>query len=299
MSEEFGPLAILFADIARSTQLYDLLGDEEAQSRIASCIACLSDLAREHRGKVIKTIGDEVLCIFPDANDAIVAAMAMQRAMGKLPPVDKSGFGRLNLYVGVHMGHVILDNGDVFGDAVNIAARLVELAKQRQILLTEQTAEALTSENLGSVHSLYQTMIRGKRGPIGVYECVWEQEALTIIQSKPLDALVPSVCLELYYHGQLFMVNQEHAGLTMGRQGYNDLVVSDYCVSRSHARISYRRGQFVFVDQSTNGSYLVIQGEKPLHLKRDQAPLYGSGVLSLGREVVPDSPELIYFRIKL
>ncbi len=298
MPEETGPLAILFADIAKSTQLYELLGDEEAQSLIASCVTLLSKAALQHRGTIIKTIGDEILCTFVDANDAVAAAKLMHRAVGKLPPINKPGFGSINLYIGIHMGHVIEDGGDIFGDAVNIAARLVELSKQRQILITEQVVEALYPENRGGIQSLYETIVKGKSGPISVYECIWEEEALTIIEKSPLSALTSTVSLELHFHEQLFVITQTRPTFTLGRQGYNDLVVEDYCVSRSHARIDLRRGQFVLTDQSTNGTYLVIQGEEPVHITRDLTQLHGSGIISLGRELDSDAPDLIYFTVK-
>jgi pSer/pThr/pTyr-binding forkhead associated (FHA) protein len=105
--------------------------------------------------------------------------------------------------------------------------------------------------------------------------------------------------MELRYQDRLILVDQSRPTLTIGRQSYNDLVIEDYCVSRSHARINYRRGQFLLTDQSTNGTYLLIHGEAPAHLKRDQAILYGSGLFSPGRELLPDSPTLIYFTVKL
>ena len=79
----------------------------------------------------------------------------------------------------------------------------------------------------------------------------------------------------------------------------NDVVVNDNRVSRSHAKIEYRRGKFVLIDQSTNGTFVLFQGKKPIDIKRDEAPLLGTGIISLGREVNPDSPLSIHYSIKM
>jgi len=85
----------------------------------------------------------------------------------------------------------------------------------------------------------------------------------------------------------------------MGRQSHNDVIVNDNRVSRTHARIEYRRGKFVLVDQSSNGTFALIQGKKSISLKRDEATLLGNGIIALGREPDPDSPEIIRFAIKI
>ncbi|MCD4716691.1 MAG: hypothetical protein K8R45_08115, partial [Desulfobacterales bacterium] len=64
-TRETDTLAILFADIAKSTNLYETLGDKIAQNLIGTCLSLFSDVTARYNGTVIKTIGDEIMCTFP------------------------------------------------------------------------------------------------------------------------------------------------------------------------------------------------------------------------------------------
>jgi len=114
-----------------------------------------------------------------------------------------------------------------------------------------------------------------------------------------LDAMTLKAHMEIRFHDHLVQVYEHSSTVSLGRQSHNAVVVNDNRVSRSHARIEYRRGKFVLIDQSTNGTYVVIQGKKKINLKRDEAQLLGNGIISLGREVDPDSPTAIHYVIKL
>ena len=132
-------LAILFADVAKSTHLYETLGDKVAQKLIGACVTLMSDVTKKHNGKVIKTIGDEVMCTFEDANDAVEAGMEMHQELEEMTIEDRPGFPPPNIYVGIHLGSVISEGGDVFGDAVNVAARMVSQATVSYTHLTLPT----------------------------------------------------------------------------------------------------------------------------------------------------------------
>ena len=118
----------------------------------------------------------------------------------------------------------------------------------------------------------------------------------------PLDSLLDECLMELKFGDQSVEVGKDRSFINIGRQRHNDLVVDDIRVSRTHARIEYRRGKFILIDQSTNGTYAQDQGGKNIHLRRDETPLSGSGVISLGREMDSNDTEdtsLIHFEIKI
>lgn len=299
MTRENITLAILFADIAKSTHLYETLGNKVAQNLIGGCLSLLSKVTAQHHGTVIKTIGDEIMCTFPGADDAVEAAIDMNRDLEQMPVVDSPGTPPPNIYVGIQFGPVIRENDDVFGDAVNVAARMVAMAKQRQIITTEETVELMKSEHKSTARCIDKTTVKGKSGEINIYEVVWEQQDATVMMDEPLDALTIQSCMELQFQGNMIKIDQNRPIVTLGRQSHNDLVVNDNRVSRTHARIEYRRGKFVLIDQSTNGTAALLQGKKSINLKRDEAPLLGNGIISLGREANPDSPLAIHFNIKL
>jgi hypothetical protein len=194
---------------------------------------------------------------------------------------------------------VVKEEGDVFGDAVNIAARMVAMAKQRQILTTEETVKALSPDLRQSARCIDRTTIKGKSGEVDIYEIIWEQHDVTVMLDSSLEEMAIRSRLELSFAGSTLDVDIDRPSVTLGRQPHNDIVVNDNRVSRSHARIEYRRGKFVLIDQSTNGTFVLIQGKKSIQVKRDETPLIGSGIIGLGREVTPDSAMAVHFSIKL
>jgi len=136
MSQPPTSLTILFADISGSTRLYETLGDKIALEKIDHCLTLLGKVAQRYSGEVIKTIGDEIMCAFPTASSAVEAAMVMQQDL-------IASTSTLHVRIGLHFGEVIRDGSDVFGDAVNVAARMTRLAVPDQIMTTRETAEAV------------------------------------------------------------------------------------------------------------------------------------------------------------
>ncbi|MEW5735570.1 MAG: adenylate/guanylate cyclase domain-containing protein [Thermodesulfobacteriota bacterium] len=298
MAEQEIPLTILFADIAKSTHLYEILGDVAAQKIIGVVLANLSQVAERHRGKIVKTIGDAVMCTFTSVNDAVEAAWDMQVTIGRLGFLEYPQISSLNIYVGLHSGLVVEREGDVFGDAVNVAARMAEIAKPRQILTTEKTVSELAPELAVMARCADTTTLKGKTGEVKIFEVVWEQQDQTVMVDGLLDSHVFRLRLELRLGNDIIEVDQNRPIVTLGRQSHNDLVVDDSRVSRSHARVEYRRGKFVLVDQSSNGTFVLPTGGKTTRLRRDEAPLLGHGLIGLGKPPDPDSPDSIHFMIK-
>jgi len=300
MPREKLTLAILFADIAESTHLYEVLGNTIAQNIVGQCIALMNKVTIIHNGTVIKTIGDEIMCTFPSAIDAVEAARNMHEAFVEMPLDAKPGITPPNIYVGIQYGPVIREKGDVFGDAVNVAARMVSQAKQRQIITTEDTINALPQYHGFNVRCIDKTIIKGKSGTVDIYEIIWEQHDLTVTLDDSAYSIPTLKCtMELTFGPQSIEVDENHPSVTLGRQIHNDLVVNDNRISRSHARVEYRRGKFFLIDQSTNGTFALIQGKKKIHLKRDEKQLLGTGIIGLGRKVTPDSPKVIQYTIKM
>jgi len=291
-------LAILFADIAKSTQLYENLGDKVAKQLIDTCIEHLTKVTLDHRGTVVKTIGDEIMCTFPTALEAVTASIAMHQAIDSMPVVVKPGVAAPNIYIGIQHGPVIMEKGDIFGDAVNVAARMVTFAKQRQVITTEETIQALPSQHAFDVRCIDKTTIKGKRGEIAIFEVIWEQHDMTTMLSDLLDPSSMEASVKLTCKDTVLDVDQNHPVATLGRQIHNDIVVNNRSVSRSHARVEYRRGKFVLVDQSSNGTYIIVPNQKKISLKRDETQLLGQGIICLGHTMEPDSPEVIHFIIE-
>ncbi len=291
-------VAILFADIAKSTHIYETLGNKVAKDLIDAVISLLSKVTVKYRGTVIKTIGDEIMCTFPTANDAVEAAIEMNQSIGDMPFPANPDYGSPNIYVGIQFGTVIKEGGDVFGDAVNVAARMVALAKQRQIITTEGTLKLLSAERQSAARCIDKTTVKGKSGILRIYEVIWEEDDLTVMVTNTPEIPIVKIRLELAYQDQTIELDENRPSATLGRQMHNDVVVNDSRVSRSHARIEYNRGKFVLIDQSSNGTVVRNQGKKSIHLKREETQLLGNGVIGLGRDVTPETETAVHFAIK-
>ncbi len=290
--------SVLFADIAKSTQLYDILGDKRAQAQISTWLKILSDVTSDHGGFVIKKIGDEVLCTFRDVSSAVSAGKAMHQALDRMPVEDFPEVGSPNIYVGINWGKVIFDGGDIFGDVVNVASRLVNLAKQRQILLSEDAINQLSSHDQSHVKFVDTEVVKGKFEEIRYYEYIWEQLDQTMIVDKNMDKKAMMYSLELRSKERITLVDQTHPVATFGRQSHNDFVLTNKRVSRTHARIEYRWGKFVLIDQSSNGTFVYDLKDKKRYLKREETVLPVSGYLNFGEEMGKESPETVVFNRK-
>jgi class 3 adenylate cyclase len=278
-------LSIVFADIAGSTRLYELLGDAQARALIADCLGILSEQTARYGGKVIKTIGDELMSTFPCADPAVEAAMAMQDAVvHELPRRNSATPADMAVRIGLHHGPAILDDGDVFGDAVNVAARMAAAAKGRQIITTRETAEGLGISLRSTTRHLDRIAVRGKIDDIDIYEVIWQADDVTRMATDVIESLPRSAVLSVEYRGTRVEIDQNTAALIMGRGKLADVVIEDAMASREHARIECRRGKFVLIDMSTNGTYLLTP-EGPAYLRRGEQVLTGSGQIALGRQI--------------
>lgn len=293
-------MAVLFADIADSAQLYEKLGDQAAQHIIHECLTSLESITCSYRGQVIKTIGDEVMSIFPDATAAVTAGNIMHQSIEMLDVKGVYGLEALNLHIGVHLGPIIQSSGDVFGGTVNIAARIVKVAKQRQILISEQVYRDLSAALKLTTQPIGSTVIKGKNDVIKLFENLWEFGDRTLILdtagSKRFNTAL-AYRLELNFRRRMFEVSQACPCLNLGRQSHNDLVFTSKAVSRSHAVIELRRRQYILTDQSTNGTYIYRPGEMTFELRMGELALQKEGVLCLGENAGPYSPEAIQFKI--
>jgi hypothetical protein len=117
-------------------------------------------------------------------------------------------------------------------------------------------------------------------------------------ESSAVDPSSGPSQMELRFGDIVISISQTRPTVTLGRQEHNDLEVIDTRVSRSHARIEYRNGQFILIDHSTNGTYVLINGKQGMNLKRGELPLEGSGIITLGRKVSVSSPKAIHFALK-
>lgn len=287
--------AILFADVAGSTRLYETLGDRAAKQAINGVLERMMVVAGRYSGVLVKTIGDEILVRFPTAERAVSSAIAMQEALA----TDTSAPVRLQMRMGLQWGPIIMENGDVFGDAVNVAARMSAIARAGQIITTQETVLALPANLAGKTRLYDTTHVKGKQDSLVIYQVLWEEEADATVfvagtnPGRPAsETALPT--LQLRYQDQARELEMGST-LGIGRAETADLVVGSPLASRHHARIESRRGKFVFIDQSTNGSYVRTEDGNVVYLRREELPLWGRGEISLGEDFSEDTSHLLHF----
>ncbi len=290
-------LVILFADVVGSTRLFEELGDEAARDIIAICLGVMRSATEQHGGKVIKTMGDEVMATFDDCDGAMDAAVQMQTEITAHPglTVDRQ---QVAIRIGAHVGPVVVEERDVYGAAVHTANRMTSQAKAQQIIITEAIYARLAPEWQQASRRVDVAVPRGQHGEIAVYEVLWQGEDVTSM--LPAIATIteqyrPFHIKLRYGDKEIILDDRQRPSLSMGRGQENDLVVKGNLVSRLHARVEAGKNRFMLVDESTNGSFVhTSQGEESF-VRRDSIPLKGSGVIGLGRLPEPESLHTIEY----
>lgn len=342
MAPKSSNLAILFADISGSTKLFEQLGDSVAQTTIANCLELLGKIANKHNGNVIKTIGDEIMCTFKSIDDAVRASCEMHQTLeygessqsagmnsntliadlsqteaNPAPPdinytelmhQKQDPVNNIKIRVGMHYGPAILESGDVYGDAVNVAARMTAQAKASQTLTTQATRAGMDRLLRISTRFVDRAHIKGKKDEINIFEVLWEGDELTSAitvspslstTAPPVDkSKEPDIKLFLNYQGKKIVLDKQQSSIILGRSNRCDITVNEKLASRQHVLIELRRDKFFIKDQSTNGTYVHVQDKNESFLKREEMQLIGNGKLSLGRAFKENPKEIITFNLK-
>jgi adenylate cyclase len=281
MAEQVSEVSVLFADVSGSTKLYETAGDAVAHAAIEKCVNIMRDKTLNAKGRVIKTIGDEVMSAFPSADQAADAAIEMQSAIAELPPVGNTQIG---IRVGFNHGPVVERDGDVFGDAVNLAARLAGVATKGQIITARDTVMLMSPMLKAATRAITTIQVKGKAQEIQVYELIWQQsEDMTTLASQKSVYKPKNAKLRLAVQGSELFLSAERPALALGRDAAADLVIKDRMASRAHGKIERRLDKFILTDHSANGTFVTIEGDKEIVLRREEFTLRGHGWIAFGQ----------------
>ena len=290
-------VAIVFADVVGSTQLYDKFGDTKASETVALCLDVMKDATHQFNGTVIKTIGDEVMSTFPTVEDAMNASVMMQSRISVESKQDERI--PVSIRIGCHFGPVVQEQNDIFGAAVHTANRMTSQAKARQIIISGGTVERMNPELKKQTRQIDVATVRGKLDEVALYELLWNpEEATSMLPTIEWENKAKKAArLVLEFRDQIIEVNDQHKSVIIGRAEDNDLIIKGNLISRIHAKVEMRRGKFMLVDQSTNGTFVQnIQGEEAF-IRRDTAEIKGEGTIGLGRAESPGASLAIHFKI--
>ena len=291
-------VAILFADVVGSTQLYDKFGDTQASTTVALCLDIMKEATYQFNGTVIKTIGDEVMSTFETVDDAMGAAVAMQSRITEQS--KKEGGIPVSIRIGCHYGPVVQEQNDIFGAAVHTANRMTSQAKARQIVLSGFSVEQMSPELQGQARQIDLATVRGRIDEVALYELVWQpDEATSMLPTIEWESKAARKGSKLLvnFRDSSVEVTEHRKSINMGRAEDNELVIKGNLISRIHAKIEMRRGKFILIDQSTNGTFVqnVLGNEK--FVRRDSTELSSEGTIGLGRAEAPGSSLAIYYKV--
>ncbi len=290
--------AILFADISGSSALYKNVGNQNAKQIVDFVLTALSQLVIDNHGEIVKNIGDEIMTCFDDTHSCMLVANTMQRQFSHL--VQKPD---LALSIGIGFGDVIIDNNDLFGEAVNDAAYLTHLAQGGQVLLSESVFEKLDESIMRNTQEFDRVVIKGANSESIIYRYFWQDDKIkeNITDSETrlmsVDKVLSGITseqIQLTYKGIHYLIRSEDTPYYIGRDEMKcDLKVQADQVSREHCRINFSRGKFVLVDHSTNGCYVKSVDKDEMYIRREEYPLLNNTTLSLGVRIGEDNHDII------
>ncbi|PTT16705.1 adenylate/guanylate cyclase domain-containing protein [Acidovorax sp. HMWF029] len=295
---------MVFADISGSTSLYETLGNERATEAVTQVTQWIADTITSHGGRVVKKLGDGVLCVFGDAAGAVSATTTMLRQQherqGRWPlPL------RMDIRVGVASGEVLDVDGDCYGDAVNVASRLCERAGPAEIWATETTVLLAGTAPDAWYRKLGLMDIRGKAEPLMLYQVEWREneapdsltmQAALVSNFAPVDSILGQI--QFSWHGVNKSFSSSDAPVHVGRANHAQLCINDPRVSRLHARIDWRNSSFLLTDMSSFGTWVRFDGsDSPVRLRRDACILHGTGQMALGVPFTEPSAPVMSFQV--
>jgi adenylate cyclase len=293
MAEQPSEAAVLFADVSGSTKLYETAGDAVAHAAIEKCVNLMREKTVQATGRVIKTIGDEVMSAFPTADAAADAAIEMQSGIAELPAV---GTTKIGIRIGFNFGPIVERDGDIFGDAVNLAARLSHVATKDQIITAKDTVMRMSPMLKSSTRAITTIQVKGKAEEIQVYELIWQQSAdMTTLASTKSIFKPKKTQLRLKVQGTEVILSQEKPAVALGRDATADVVIRERMASRAHGKIERRLDKFILTDHSANGTYVTVEGDREIVLRREEFTLRGHGWIAFGQPRATSTDVIEFF----
>jgi len=296
---------VLFADLRGSTALFESLGNAEATSVVTHCVGALAHPVQRHGGKVVKTLGDGLMSVFDAPRQALDAALEMHEVLDGIASRGSErgaspGLRALKLQVALARGELVEMAGDCYGDAVNVAARLLDHAGDNETLVTSEVLRDLPAKMRARFRNLDRLTLRGRVEPVQVAALGGRRGAVDAAATQfsgvaPSDSEPDGLRLEWNRVARTFTAQQ--MPLVLGRSPQSTFCVDDSRVSRSHARIDWHGGVFQIADLSYNGTYVRFADGEVVSLRRGSCTLHGSGLVGLGRTPADADAATVAFEV--
>ncbi|MBZ9843741.1 adenylate/guanylate cyclase domain-containing protein [Mesorhizobium sp. CA5] len=293
MDQERLLAAVLLADVVGSTPLYERIGDDAALRQVSDCLDAIREIVAQHGGDFIYSKGDDVLSLFESSEAALMAVCQISHQLSKKPLIAR---------IGLHFGAVIRARDAVFGDVVNVTARLSATANPGEVLISQSFFEALSAGSRSTLRLLDKMAFKGKQELFDVYTLRSDNEALsthianrgTFVERR--SAPPPQVNLIIHYGDQSRSCRNNEL-VTIGRSPECDIVVQRPWVSRHHATFTISNGKARLVERSSSGTFVSMGPGHEVFIRREDILLFGSGVISPGRRSSLGDAQIVHYEI--
>ena len=174
---------MLITDLVGSTDLMTSIGQDDFHDFLLDHFARLGDVVEQHRGIRIKTLGDGILATFPSATDAVACAVALQQTVDRR---GRGGGAPVSMRVGLALGEVGFDDGDVLGAPVVEAARLTAAAKGGQILASDVVRIVCDDPGRALFVEVGNLNLKGLPDPVTAHQVIWKPLPVSSVPLPPL-----------------------------------------------------------------------------------------------------------------
>jgi class 3 adenylate cyclase len=285
---------VLFAHVLGGADLIAKGGDAPALGSLKACVDHLRKSAEDCGARVIDSGSERLMVLLANPDAAADAAAAMHTSMDTFPQYTDV---KLALGIGFHHGPVIQKDDQVYGDTVNLAAKLVEQAANGQIITTRETASHLSPLYRAWMRKLYSIDIKGRSGQVALCELVWRaDDNATLFAKRHVDTRPANILLTLRYRGKEHVRRRDRDSITLGRDEGSGIQIHDDEASRLHCTIERRHDKFVLTDHSTNGTYVKTNGGDEVLVQREEFNLTGKGTITCGQPAV-STKEIVEFAL--
>lgn len=298
-----GLRTVLFADLRGSTALYQQLGNAAAAVRVTQAVQSLAGSASAQGGRVVKTLGDGLIVLFDGAAAGVQAAFGMQELLAKAGEASAGSSASvrtdvIRLHLALEHGEVLELGGDFYGDAVNVAARLLDHSGDQEILITHNVLQHLNEPLRRRFRSLDAIALRGRSEPVMVHASAhrMHKDGATTWYEEGDEPSEPDG-IRIWNTKRDLVLGAKGLPAFLGREPQAQFFVEEARASRSHARLEWRGQCIHLTDLSYNGTHVRFSDGELVTLRRSSCVLHGRGLIGLGLLPEPGRASTVEFEL--
>lgn len=176
-------ITVMFTDLVGSTSITETHGDITTREMIKRHDDIIRERVEANNGTLVKTLGDGTMSYFSNTLDAIEAAIAIQKELGELNDTKKMAVP-IRVRVGINYGEGIVEENDIYGDVVNVAARIEAQAKADEIYLSESAYHELSDKGKFYARVIKTTYLKGKAKPVQVIKVFYKDDEIDVDRKR-------------------------------------------------------------------------------------------------------------------